>query len=121
MLKHLAAALAALLLCSCARQAPVHKKSVLLIGNSFTAANSMPAMLSDISASLGWPLEVEALTPGGSSLEQHYGDQGTLNRIKERRWDAVVLQEQSQRPAWPDCGPGVAPTSCSSARSSTGR
>jgi hypothetical protein len=106
MSKSAAAALAALLFCSCSKppapEASAPGRNVLLIGNSFTAANGMPATLAAIAASLGQPLHVDSITPGGRTLEQHSGDKGTLEKLKERRWDAVVLQEQSQRPAWPD-------------------
>jgi hypothetical protein len=35
---------------------------------------------------------------GGYSLENHWNDTATINKIKAGGWDAVILQEQSLRP-----------------------
>lgn len=92
---------AAVLACACGKPAP-EKRKVLLIGNSFTSANAMPATLASLAESLGDGLEVAALAPGGYTFEQHSADKATAETLRARNWDFVVLQEQSQRPAWPE-------------------
>jgi hypothetical protein len=43
---------------------------------------------------------VESITTGGFRLQQHLTTPTTLERIKNGRWDVVVLQEQSQLPVF---------------------
>lgn len=78
------------------------EKSVLFIGNSYTASNgTIPALLRDIALSLGDEIEVDSHTLGGYTFELHSTNQTTLAKIASQNWDFVVLQEQSQRPAFP--------------------
>ncbi len=76
-----------------------NSKRILFVGNSYTYYNAMPFMLQDIAASMGDELVVQSNTIGGTSLESHYENSGTTDRIEEGNWDYVVLQDQSQRPA----------------------
>ncbi len=77
-------------------------KSVLFIGNSYTGYNGgVPAMFQNIASSLGDAVEVDSYTPGGQALESHSTNSTCLAKISSRDWDFVVLQEQSQRPAFP--------------------
>lgn len=78
------------------------KRKVLFIGNSFTATNDLPILLKSIAASAGDTLETDWNTPGGATLEQHTTDGLTLDKISKGDWNYVVLQEQSQKPAFPD-------------------
>lgn len=79
-----------------------NSKRVLFVGNSYTYYNAMPFMLQDVAASMGDELVVQSNTIGGTSLESHYENSGTTDRIQEGNWDYVVLQDQSQRPALED-------------------
>jgi hypothetical protein len=75
---------------------------VLFIGNSLTYSSDMPRMLMGLARAGGINLEVTQHAPGGRTLEQHAAD-GTVRGLLARPgWSAVVLQEQSQRPAFAD-------------------
>lgn len=73
---------------------------VLFIGNSYTAVNNLPQMVVDIAQSMGENMEYRSNTPGGCTFEMHCHNQ-SMNLICEGGWDFVVLQEQSQLPAFP--------------------
>lgn len=74
---------------------------VLFVGNSYTAANNLPQLFSDLSASLGESVQTAMNTPGGYTFQLHSSDATTLSLIQSQAWDFVVLQEQSQRPSFP--------------------
>lgn len=72
---------------------------VLFIGNSYTGVNDLPALVARLAAAGGGRrIETAAQLHGGATLEQHAADEKVLQRIRQQRWDVVVLQEQSQRP-----------------------
>ena len=73
---------------------------VLFIGNSYTYANNMPQMVSEIALSLGDTLNLESSTPGGATFNIHSTNINTLNKISQKPWDYVVLQAQSQEPSF---------------------
>ena len=73
---------------------------VLFIGNSYTQANDLPQMVADIAQSMGESLEYRSNTPGGCTFEMHCHNQ-SMNLICGGGWDFVVMQEQSQLPAFP--------------------
>lgn len=77
------------------------KKKVLFIGNSYTYVNDLPKMLADIALSTGDTLIYDSNTLGGWTLNQHASDATTTGKIALGTWDYVVLQEQSQKPAFP--------------------
>lgn len=85
----------------CCSQAQAQLKKVLLIGNSYTAYNNLAQMLSQLSANLGDTLDVFSVNPGGYTFQLHSTYAPTLSMIDSMAWDYVVLQEQSQRPAFP--------------------
>lgn len=72
--------------------------SVLFIGNSYTYVNDLPSLVAQLLAPSGIRLEHESVTPGGATLEKQWKDGKALAAIKKRKWDFVVLQEQSVRP-----------------------
>lgn len=80
-------------------QAQTHK--ALFLGNSYTAVNNLPDIVANIATSMGDTLIWERNTPGGYTLEGHSTNSTSLSMIAEGNWDYVVLQEQSQRPAFP--------------------
>jgi len=71
---------------------------VLFIGNSHTYVNDLPGLFRGLSEAGGRPVLTDASTFGGYSLEDHTGNQTTLDKIAQDSWDYVALQEQSVIP-----------------------
>ena len=69
---------------------------ILFIGNSYTAGvrTALQQTLNATEAS-----ELQFITKGGATLEQHLNTPATIQTITEGQWTFVVLQEQSQTPA----------------------
>jgi len=76
-------------------------KRCLFLGNSYTYANNLPRMISDIAASTGDTLFFDSNTPGGYTLHEHSTNAASLAKIMSGNLDYVVLQEQSQLPSFP--------------------
>ena len=76
-------------------------RKVLFIGDSYTYVNNMPLMVKELAASLGDTLIYDESDPGGFTFEQHSSYAPTIAKIFSQQWDIVVLQEQSERPAFP--------------------
>lgn len=76
-------------------------KHALFLGNSYTAVNNLPQMVSDVANSTGDTLIFDSNTPGGYTLQQHSTNITSLAKIAVGTWDYVVLQEQSQLPSFP--------------------
>lgn len=75
-------------------------KNVFFIGNSYTAQNNLPQLISEIAGSTGDNLSYQSHTPGGTTLQDHANDASVLATINLGNWDYIVLQEQSQIPAF---------------------
>jgi hypothetical protein len=76
---------------------------VLFIGNSFTAANSLPDMvrrLATVRTASGQVFAVQ-YDPAGSQLHDASTDPQLRGLLERVRWNVVVVQEQSQLPALP--------------------
>lgn len=72
---------------------------ILFIGNSYTFANDLPAMLAKLSVAGRQRRIVHAVeAPGGCTFEQHVAEGRAAAAIAADRWDYVVLQEQSVMP-----------------------
>ncbi|MBI3823608.1 MAG: SGNH/GDSL hydrolase family protein [Planctomycetes bacterium] len=72
---------------------------VLFIGNSLTYGNDLPKMIAELAeAGKQRPMRHERETPGGCTFEKHWKDGKALAKIQSRKWDFVVLQDQSQAP-----------------------
>jgi hypothetical protein len=72
---------------------------VLFIGNSYTFVNDLPGLLSGLAkAARGRGIETGQWTPGGCTFQQHVRNGKAVEMIRKRKWDFVVLQEQSQVP-----------------------
>lgn len=71
-------------------------KNVLFLGNSYTAANNLPLMISTMAVSTGDELIYDSNTPGGYRFMDHASSSTTLDKINANNWDYVVLQAQSQ-------------------------
>ncbi|MGL5892640.1 MAG: T9SS type A sorting domain-containing protein [Bacteroidia bacterium] len=76
-------------------------KRVLFLGNSYTYANNLPQLLSDVAASTGNLVIFDSNTPGGYYLGQHVTNPVSLALIAQGNWDNVVLQDQSMALAYP--------------------
>ena len=73
---------------------------ILFIGNSYTYYNDMPSIFAEVSASMGYEVEVCSVTKGGEKLLGHADEGGeTYPRIasalEQDRFNFAVLQEQS--------------------------
>lgn len=79
--------------------APVFRH-VLFIGNSYTSSHDLPGMVAGLAKAADLPsqLRVESEVASAATLEDHWGAPSARDRLRERRWDFVVLQEQSLRP-----------------------
>jgi hypothetical protein len=75
---------------------------ILFIGNSYTYVNDLPGTFNKLARSGGHPVQVEVAAEGGWTLADHAASSATLEKIRSRKWDYVVLQDQSQGPASPD-------------------
>lgn len=84
----------------CAASLSATTRKVLFIGNSFTYTNNMPLILKNIAAAMGDTLVYDESDPGGYTFQQHSVYATTITKIFSQQWDVVVLQEQSQRPAF---------------------
>lgn len=73
---------------------------VLFIGNSYTQANGLPQMVADIALNMGDTMTYGSNTPGACTFEMHCHNQ-SMTMICQGGWDFVVMQEQSQLPAFP--------------------
>jgi len=75
--------------------------SFLFIGNSHTNANGLKDIFASLAESGGHTTYVDESTVGSSTLSYHSHYQPTLDKIQERDWDFVVLQEHSLVPVIP--------------------
>ncbi len=74
---------------------------VLFLGNSYTASNILPMMISEIALSFGDTINYDSNTPGGFTLQSHATNPNSLSKISQQNWDFVVIQAQSQEPSFP--------------------
>jgi hypothetical protein len=63
---------------------------VLFIGNSLTAVNDLPHVVSTLS---GGRIAYRTVAPGGVSLEDHWTLTGAREALDDGPWDFVVLQQ----------------------------
>jgi glutaredoxin len=77
---------------------------VLFVGNSLTSSHDVPRLVARLADAAGEPrpFEFHAETPGGFGLKEHLAGNRLQPLLADARWDAVVLQDQSQRPSWPE-------------------
>lgn len=91
-----------LLLSLTATQLHAKKVRALFLGNSYTEYNNLPELVKQLALSAGDTLEYSKNTPGGYTLQGHSTNATSLGLIQAGNWDYVILQEQSQRPAFSD-------------------
>ncbi len=73
-------------------------RRILFIGNSYTGGIHS-TLNSFVNASPHRDAQLEFITPGGKDLLFHADQKETIERIRDGKWDIVVLQDQSQTPA----------------------
>jgi hypothetical protein len=73
---------------------------VLFVGNSYTFVNDLPNMFAQLARSGGHTVETGMKAQGGWSLADHVAASDVLDEMKSSNWDFVVLQEQSEIPAF---------------------
>ena len=78
------------------------KLRVLFIGNSYITTNNLPQLLGLVVSSQGDTLISDISAPGGFTFKNHFENTTTRSKIATGNWDFVVLQAQSQEPAFPD-------------------
>jgi hypothetical protein len=73
---------------------------VLFIGNSYIFVNNLPALLTRLAegSRSGPAIVTDTVAEGGWTLQHHWEAGNALQKIRERHWDYVVLQEQSLLP-----------------------
>lgn len=76
-------------------------KKVVFLGNSYTAANNLPLMISKLAQSVGDELNYSSNTPGGYTFQGHSTNSSSIALLQQVGLDYVVLQEQSQLPSFP--------------------
>ena len=80
-------------------------KRALFLGNSYTYYNTLPQLTAQIAANQQDTLLFDSNTPGGYKFSDHNADATSLAKIADttrtKHWNFVVLQEQSQLPAFP--------------------
>lgn len=94
--------LSVLHLCIFCSDAKAKKVRALFLGNSYTQVNNLPELIKQLALSTGDTLEYSSNTPGGHTFQGHAGNPTSLSLIAAGGWDFVILQEQSQRPSFPD-------------------
>jgi len=78
------------------------KRKVLFIGNSYTATNNLPLMVSQVATSQGDTLIFDSNALSSYTLKNHFENATTRAKIAAGGWDVVIIQAQSQEPAFPN-------------------
>ena len=79
--------------------------NILFIGNSYTYFNDMPATLEALAQAAGQDVKVFSVTKGGYTLaslasdDNEHGARVSAMLAGEHKFDCIILQEQSVRPA----------------------
>ena len=85
---------------SCASQLVKTNKNILFLGNSYTYFNDLPGMVRSLASAAGFSASVTSIAPGGQTLGGHVTS--SIGTINSGDWDVVVIQDQSQRPSFPE-------------------
>merc|ERR1712168_891379 len=84
---------------SCSDRLARSHKNILFLGNSFTYYHDLPGMVSSLASAAGKSASTTMIAPGGQTLAGHVSG-GSLDTIRGGDWDAVIIQDQSQRPSF---------------------
>jgi hypothetical protein len=67
---------------------------VLFVGNSLTYSNDLPGLVEGLARAASiTPFEVNSVTYGGYSLEDHLNEGTAVRLLSEGGWDLIVLQQ----------------------------
>jgi len=83
----------------CAERLARPNKNILFLGNSYTYGNDLPGMVRNLASAAGKSATTTMVATGGQTLAGHVSG-GSLDTIRGGDWDAVVIQDQSQRPSF---------------------
>lgn len=72
---------------------PPREYRVLMVGNSLTYTNNLPALLRAVGASQGTRITTETYASPGGSLAERWRDGHAADALRARKFDVVVLQE----------------------------
>ena len=72
---------------------------ILFVGNSYSF--DLPKVFGDLAKANGKRVLVQQFTNGGWTLAKHAKSEKLERILRDSKWDIVVLQEQSQTPAFP--------------------
>ena len=75
--------------------------SILFIGNSYTANNDLPDVFKKLAADFQRDVFVDTVIQRGKNLSFHATQPATFEKIKEKKWDYVVIQAHSSELAQP--------------------
>ena len=73
---------------------------VLFIGNSYTYVNDLPNTFAQLADAGGHKIQTGMLANGGWTLSEHAQSPDVLNTLQTSQWNYVVIQEQSEIPAF---------------------
>ncbi len=80
----------------------IHKKvSALFLGNSYTYVNNLPLLIYRIALANNDTLVYDGNLIGGYTFNNHFVNPASISKINAMPWNYVVLQAQSQEPAFP--------------------
>ncbi len=68
---------------------------ILFIGNSYTFMNDLPGTFAKLSESGGHPVKADISAIANNTLAKHTKNKKTVEKIKNGKWNYVVLQEHS--------------------------
>ena len=102
--------LAAALLTACGPAvAETQELRVLMIGNSYTGQTKVEVK-AFLDADSALKVDFVTHTPGGKTLAEHAKNEKVAQLLSDKKgWDVVVLQDQSQLPAFAMAGPDENP------------
>ncbi len=98
-----------LLLLCIAILTPVHAQqkkqnySILFVGNSYTFYNELPRIVQQMAQRKGIKTSVDTWLAGGATLQGLFHDEKASpikQQIRQAKYDAIILQDQSQLPAY---------------------
>jgi len=66
---------------------------ILFVGNSLTATNDLPGVVTAIGRAAGVTVETRTFAPGGFALEDHWAAGVARDALASGHWDYVVMQQ----------------------------
>ena len=82
---------------TCAERLARDNKNILFLGNSYTGG--LPDMVRSLASAAGKSATTTMVARAKQTLSGHVSG-GSLDTIRGGDWDAVVIQDQSQRPSF---------------------